>query len=91
MLEAIADVLNVPMGYFLTQEEQDKKLKTIYKTYNLSSTEKRRFSEYETLYVSRCSGDMKADEVRKFLHETIDNLSDSDLEFFKDFTLRMKK
>lgn len=45
----------------------------------------------DVLYISKPSGDMKADEVRKFLHETIDSLSDSDLEFFKDFTLRMKK
>lgn len=45
----------------------------------------------DMLYISKPSGDMKADEVRKYLHETIDGLSDSDLEFFKDFTLRMKK
>ena len=37
VLEAIADVLNVPMGYFLTEEEQAKKLKTIYRTYKIGS------------------------------------------------------
>ena len=45
----------------------------------------------EILYLSRPSGDIKADKVRKFLHETIDQLSDTDLEFFKDITLRLKK
>jgi len=45
----------------------------------------------EILYISKPSGDMKADEVRRFLHETIDQMSDEDLEFFKDFTLRIKK
>lgn len=45
----------------------------------------------EILYLSRPSGDVKADEVRKYLHETIDQLSDSDLEFFKDITVRLKK
>lgn len=45
----------------------------------------------EILYLSRPSGDVKADEIRKYLHETIDQLSDSDLEFFKDITLRLKR
>ena len=45
----------------------------------------------EILYLSRPSGDIKADEIRKYLHETIDQLSDSDLEFFKDITLRLKR
>lgn len=45
----------------------------------------------DILYISRPSGDLKADEIRKYLHETIDSLSDSNLEFFKDFTLRIKK
>lgn len=47
--------------------------------------------QVDVLYISKPSGDMKADEVRKFLHETIDQMSDDDLIFFKDFTLRMKK
>lgn len=45
----------------------------------------------EILYLSRPTGDVKADEIRKYLHETIDQLSDSDLEFFKDITVRLKK
>ena len=49
------------------------------------------FEPSEALYVSKPTGDMKADEIRKFIHETIDRLSDDDLVFFKDFTLRMKK
>lgn len=48
--------------------------------------------QYEdVLYVSRPSSDMKANEIRRYLHETIDQLNDKDLEFFKDFTLRIKK
>lgn len=45
----------------------------------------------EILYLSRPTGDVKADEIRKYLHETIDQLSDSDLEFFKDITVRLKR
>lgn len=45
----------------------------------------------EILYLSRPTGDVKADEIRKCLHETIDQLSDSDLEFFKDITVRLKR
>lgn len=43
----------------------------------------------EILYISKPSGDMKADEVRKFLHELIDELKDDDLMFMKDFSMRM--
>ena len=32
-LEAIADIFNVPMGFFLTEEEQQEKLKQIYRSY----------------------------------------------------------
>ena len=45
----------------------------------------------EVLYISRPSGDMQADELRKYLHEVIDSLSDKDLYFFRDLTLRMKE
>jgi len=91
-LEAIADVLNVPIGYFLTKEEQEQKLRKIYKTYNITvPSPKKELISSNVLYVSRKSVDMKADEIRKYLHEVIDSLSDSDLEFFKDFTIRMKK
>lgn len=43
----------------------------------------------DILYISKPRGDMKGDEVRKYLHELIDQLSDEDLEFMKDFSLRM--
>ena len=49
----------------------------------------REFDTTEILYISKPSGDMKADEVRKFLHELIDELKDEDLLFMKDFSLRM--
>ena len=45
----------------------------------------------DTLYISRPSGDMQVDELRKYLHEVIDSLSDKDLYFFRDLTLRMKE
>lgn len=45
----------------------------------------------DILYISRPSGDINVDELRKYLHEVIDSLSDEDLGFFKDFTLRIKK
>lgn len=33
-LEAIADAFNVPMGFFLSEQEQQEKLNQIYKSYN---------------------------------------------------------
>lgn len=45
----------------------------------------------EVLYISRPSGNLKSDEIRRYLHEAIDQLPDDSLEFFKDFTLRMIK
>lgn len=33
-LEAIADIFNVPMGFFLSEQEQREKLNQIYKSYN---------------------------------------------------------
>ena len=48
-------------------------------------------TQTDVLYISKPSGDMKADEVRRFLHELIDALSDDDLVFMKDFSLRMVK
>lgn len=35
-LEAIADEFNVPMGFFLSEEEQREKLSRIYRTYNIN-------------------------------------------------------
>lgn len=43
----------------------------------------------DILYISKPSGDMQADEIRRFLHETIDSLSDEDLMFMKDFSMRL--
>lgn len=37
-LEAIADVLNVPMSFFLSEEEQREKLARIYRTYDMHET-----------------------------------------------------
>lgn len=38
MLEAIADEFNVPMGFFLSEEEQKEKLDRIYRTYNINKS-----------------------------------------------------
>lgn len=37
VLEAIADVFNVPIGFFLSEDERAAKLARIYKTYDVSS------------------------------------------------------
>lgn len=76
--QAILSLIKIGMD---SLEEENTTLPIVPTTHELS----------EALYVSKPSGDMKADEIRKFLHETIDQLSDDDLIFFKDFTLRMKK
>ncbi len=34
VLEALADVFNVPMGFFLSEEEQEERLAQIYKSYD---------------------------------------------------------
>ena len=44
----------------------------------------------DILYISRPSGDMATDELRKYLHEVIDQLDDESLTFFKDITIRIK-
>ena len=36
-LEAIADIFNVPMSFFLSEEEQREKLARIYRTYDISN------------------------------------------------------
>lgn len=45
----------------------------------------------DILYISRPSGDLTTDELRKELHDLIDQLPDEDLVLFKDLTLRMKR
>lgn len=45
----------------------------------------------EALYISRPNNNSSADEIRKLLHDAIDQLSDDDMLRFRDFTLRMKK
>ena len=45
----------------------------------------------DVLYISHPSGNASADEIRKYLHEVIDQLPDEDLVLFKDLTLRMKR
>lgn len=43
----------------------------------------------EVLYISHPSGDASADEIRKYLHEVIDQLPDEDLALLKDMTIRL--
>ena len=69
----LCEALGVEPGYLLMNNIQDKN--------ETSAT--------DILYISKPSGDMKADEIRRFLHETIDSLSDEDLMFMKDFSMRL--
>ena len=48
-------------------------------------------SDGDILYISRPSDSMEADELRKFLHELIDQMGDDDLRLMKDLTIRMKR
>ena len=43
----------------------------------------------EVFYISHPSGDASADEIRKYLHEVIDQLPDEDLALLKDMTIRL--
>ena len=53
-LEAIADEFNVPMGFFLSEEEQKEKLDRIYRTYNISkSTSGENTTEDDEIYELR--------------------------------------
>lgn len=45
----------------------------------------------ERLTVSKPSEDMEAAEVRAFLHSLIDELSDEDLFFMKEFSVRISR
>lgn len=44
-LEAIADVLNVPMSFFLSEEEQREKLERIYRTYDIAGNVDKSFAD----------------------------------------------
>lgn len=43
----------------------------------------------DILYISRPSGDVNTDELRKQLHDLIDQMDDEDLRLLKDMTIRM--
>lgn len=45
----------------------------------------------DLLYVSMPSGDATTDELRKYLHDIIDQLPDDDLRLLKDVTLRIRR
>lgn len=45
----------------------------------------------EMLYVSMPSGNPSTDELRKYLHDVIDQFSDDDLQFLKDMTIRLRR
>ena len=46
---------------------------------------------HDILYVSMPSGDSTTDELRKYLHDIIDQLGDDDLRFLKDMTIRIRR
>ena len=77
-LQSFAKVLNTTEAYLMGWMEDDA-----------STTSNAGHENTDILYISKPSGDMKADEVRRFLHETIDSLSDEDLMFMKDFSMRL--
>ena len=45
----------------------------------------------DVLYVSVTSGNPSTDELRKYLHDIIDQLPDDDLRLLKDMTLRIQR
>lgn len=45
----------------------------------------------DILYISRPTGDESTDELRKRLHDLIDQLDDEDLRLLSDLTIRFKK
>lgn len=47
--------------------------------------------ESDILYISVPKGDMKSDEIRKMLHELIDQFDDDTLLLLKDLTLKIAK
>ena len=69
----VCEALNVEPGYLLMNNIPDRSEPPMT----------------DILYISKPSGDMQADEIRRFLHETIDSLSDEDLMFMKDFSMRL--
>lgn len=47
--------------------------------------------QLDILYISRPTGDESTDELRKRLHDLIDQLDDEDLRLLSDLTIRFKK
>ena len=45
----------------------------------------------DILYISKPTGNGSTDELRKYLHDMIDQMDDEDLQFFRDITIRMRK
>lgn len=50
-----------------------------------------RYQDTDILYISRQSGNETTDDLRKRLHDLIDQLDDEDLLLLKDITIRWKK
>ena len=45
----------------------------------------------DILYISRPSGDLTTDELRKELHDMIDQMEDEDLRLLQSMTIRMRR
>ncbi len=45
----------------------------------------------DILYISRPTGNPTTDELRKHLHDIIDQMDDEDLKLFSDITIRMRR
>lgn len=74
-LESLANVFNVPL----------------YSLVDSKSIPKPKPEQSEMLYVSMPSGNPSTDELRKYLHDVIDQFSDDDLQFLKDMTIRLRR
>lgn len=58
---------------------------------DLLGTEIEKSDSHDVLYVSKPSGNESTDELRKQMHDLIDQLEDEDLRLLSDVTIRFRK
>ena len=86
-LQLFARALKTTESYLMGWDEEKENNIPIIEHNGINT----KYNNSEILYISKPSGDMHADEIRKFLHELIDELKDEDLMLMKDLSLRMAK
>ena len=52
---------------------------------------KKKMEPSDILYISRPTGNPSTDELRKHLHDIIDQMDEEDLKLFSDITIRMRR